>query len=127
MVYKCCVTGCRSNYDDKDYVTVYSFPTDAERRKLWLRKIPRKDLELIITKNTRISIKHFEDQFLIKNFEFVLDGVKRTEPRDRPVLTADAFPSIFPSLPSYLSTPLPPKRRDPAKRRAEAVDRIVPF
>lgn len=122
MVFKCCVTGCRSNYDKlSGYVTVYSFPTDAERKDLWIRKIPRDNLPL--TKNTRICINHFEDRFIIKHFEFTVDGISRMEPRDRPLLTADAFPTIFPSLPSYLTTPLPPKRKSPEQRRAEVDDR----
>jgi THAP domain/Transposase protein len=123
MVFKCCVTGCKSNYDSSSaYVTVYSFPlVNADRLNLWVRKIPRENL--VVNKNTRICIKHFEDQFLIKQFEFTIDGIKRTEPRERPLLTDDAFPTIFPSLPSYLSTPLPRKRRDPCERRVEACDR----
>jgi len=122
MVYKCCVTGCRSNYDKlSGYFTVYCFPTDAERLKLWIRKIKR--YNLIVNKNTRICITHFDDRFLIKEFQFIVNGVTCTKPRDRPVLTDDAFPSIFPSLPSYLSTPFPSKRKDPDQRRAEADDR----
>ncbi|KAG0416227.1 hypothetical protein HPB47_006588 [Ixodes persulcatus] len=32
-------------------------------------------------------------------------------PRDRPILTDDAVPTVFPNLPAYLSKPLPKKRR----------------
>ena len=48
-------------------------------------------------------------------------GIKRTEPRTMPVLTDDAFPTVFLSLSAYLSTSLPPERKDSDNRRAEAI------
>jgi len=41
-------------------------------------------------------------------------------PREAPVLTEDAVPTLFPNTPSYLSTVLPLKRKHPDDRRAEA-------
>jgi len=53
---------------------------------------------LVVNMNTRVCIKHFEDRFLIEQFKFTIDGIKRTELRERPSLTNDAFPTVFPSL-----------------------------
>ena len=51
------------------------------------------------------------------------DGSSFTCARDVPVLAADALPTLFPDTPSYLSTPLPPKRKAPSDRRAEVTAR----
>ena len=40
-------------------------------------------------------------------------------PRVSPKLTAEAYPSIFPNLPAYLSSELPKKRKTPDDRQAE--------
>jgi len=75
------------------------------------------------TRTLGFASNTYEDRFIIKQFEFTVNGIKRTEPRERPLITADAFLTIFPFLPSYLTTPLPPKRKGPDQRRAEAEDR----
>ena len=117
MPFKCCVTGCKSNYNaNEGYVSVFRFPDKS--RNLWIRKIPRANLE--VTNNTRICIRHFDERFIIRNFQYVgPDGLPRSEPRDVPILTDDAFPSIFPELPQYLSEKVPAQRKDPEKRRME--------
>jgi hypothetical protein len=76
-----------------------------------LRKIPREGLT--VTKNTVICRRHFEDQFVITE-DFVGGMCVK---RDRPKLTEDAYPSIFPNVPDYLSTPVPPKRTNSSDRR----------
>ncbi len=123
MPYKCCVPSCKSNYDrTTDYISVYKFPTDSKRLDLWMRKIPRENLT--ITKNSRVCLKHFEERFIVRNFVYRgKDGQMRTDPRDIPVLTEDAYPSIFPDLPQYLTEKLPAQRKDPDKRRAEVDER----
>ena len=103
MPDKCCVPKCNSNYDSTvEYVTVFSFPKEKDRIDLWLRKIPRENLT--VTKHTRICIKHFEERFIKRIFEWRgKDGVVHTEPRPKPILTSDAYPTQFPDLPDYLS------------------------
>lgn len=44
------------------------------------------------------------------------DGSVISYDRKVPVLTNDAFPSLFPNLPSYLSSDPAPKRKDPEER-----------
>lgn len=36
MPYDCCVPGCRSNYNLKQSVTIFSFPKDSARAQTWL-------------------------------------------------------------------------------------------
>jgi hypothetical protein len=90
--------------------------------KIWIRKIPRENLT--VTKATRICINHFEERFIVRNFEFIgSDGKQHFDSRDVPVLTDDAYPTVFDGLPSYLSNPLPPKRVDPARRRLKVEEK----
>ena len=122
MPFKCCVTGCSSNYKNTDdqHVTIYKCPKQSV--ELWKSKIPRKDI--IIDANSRVCIKHFDERFLIREYVFTgSDGKKYSEQRKFPKLTADAYPSIFPNLPSYLSESLPSPRKTPDQRRAEIDER----
>jgi len=123
MPYKCCVPGCKSNYGGTtDYVSVFKFPSDSSRLDLWIRKIPRENL--VVNKHARICIRHFEEQFVMRNFVFRgKDGLMHTEPRDTPILTDDAYPSLFPDLPKYMSEKVPKKRKNPDVRRDEIDDR----
>ena len=60
MGYKCCVPGCKSNYDsvskdgNQKSVSTFGFPKDEQIRQPWIRNIPR-DLPNI-TKHTRSSL-----------------------------------------------------------------------
>ncbi len=100
MPNNCCVTNCRSNYEPP-YVTVYCFPADDERRRLWMLKIPHDNL--IVTQHSRLCIKHFEDKFIIRYKEFVDAKTRATcrIPLDVPRYSLDAIPTVFPNLPSY--------------------------
>ena len=100
MPNKCCVPGCRSNYDlrrgipVKKSVTCFLFPKDETRRQLWLKKIRRKDYQ--VTKRSVVCLRHFHPKFVIK----VSEAPKR-KPGDgphilkRPRLRKEAYPSIF--------------------------------
>ena len=41
MPRKCCVTGCRGNYDSDNKVRVFRLPQNQEERKKWIKSIPR--------------------------------------------------------------------------------------
>lgn len=129
MPDKCCVPGCKSNYNlpgkliSKDNVTVYHFPKDEKRKQLWLRKIPRKDF--VVTKSSVVCIKHFVPKFVIR-FSTSKRKTPGASPRllKIPRLTDDAYPSIFfdetanCNIPAYLSDELRPERvSTPAKRQ----------
>lgn len=116
MPKKCCVPNCRGNYDANERVSVFRFPVSDEQRKLWLSKIPRKDF--IPSKDSVVCAKHFSKQFVIYTDTAVRpDGSVLTLARTIPKLAPDAYPSIFPDCPSYLSEEPPAKRKTPAERR----------
>ena len=74
MVNKCCVSGCKSNYEVRTkafkesktkplHVTTFTFPRDKTLRAAWIRKIPNKNLK--VTNNSRVCIKHFHPKDVI--------------------------------------------------------------
>lgn len=122
MPRKCCVPGCRGNYDKSESISVFSFPNDTDRRRLWVSKIPRADFEP--TRQSVVCAKHFSSKFVLTtNSATRPDGSVLTIERLIPKLTDDAFPSIFPNCPSYLSVEPPAKRKTPEDRRAEVQQR----
>jgi len=130
-VRKCSIIGCRGNYrkrqdsDDENKVSIFRFPKDKESLQLWLRKIQQDNLTTDqITDYMGVCERHFDVRYIISEYSTTgPDGVKKTWPRDAPVLDPDEVLSIFPYTPSYLSPVPPPKRKAPDERRAEASSR----
>jgi len=105
-------------------VSTFRFPKDETKRQEWLRRIPQELLSDDITDDMVVCEKHFEQRFIVREFTYPQqDGSSFTCPRDVPVLDSDAVPTLFPNTPSYLSSPLPPKRKTPNERRAEMAAR----
>lgn len=62
---KCCVVGCTSGYQSNiEKVHQFSVPKNEDLRKKWAKAIPRKNL--VITKNTYVCAKHFNEDDIIK-------------------------------------------------------------
>ncbi len=63
MGYKCCVPGCKSNYESAGkggQCSTFGFPKESNIKQQWLRNIPREFDN--ITKHTRVCILHFEEK-----------------------------------------------------------------
>jgi len=131
MPRKCSIIGCRTNYrkrndsDDNSACSVFRFPKDVGRLREWIQKIPQAGLTAEdITDNMGVCERHFDARFVVRDRVFRRpDGSKFTSPRDAPILSDDAVPTLFPNTPSYLSSVPPPKRRNPDDRRAELSER----
>lgn len=122
MPNKCCVFGCRSNYDKENEASSFKFPKDPAMREKWIRAINRKDFTP--TFYSVVCVKHFAERFIIREDKMTRDdGTLIVAQRARPALTKDAYPSLFPNQPSYLSKELPPERITPKERQARAVAR----
>ncbi|GIX73266.1 THAP-type domain-containing protein [Caerostris extrusa] len=121
MVKKC-VPCCRSNYDPTVYISCFQFPKEEGRRNLWIKKINRKDYSP--SSKNAVCIKHFNEKFVITEDRAVRDdGSVLTVKRIYPKLTLDAYPSIFPNQPAYLSSDPVSKRKTPSQRRNEMLKR----
>ena len=99
--------------------TVFRFPEDTEKKNLWIRKIPRQGFAP--TKSSRVCIEHFSEEHIIRyNFATKDDGTVLKLLRERPKLSDDAYPSIFPNCPGYLTEePLPKRLKTPEDRRKQ--------
>ncbi|XP_040073275.1 uncharacterized protein LOC120845796 [Ixodes scapularis] len=109
----CFAPGCTSGYvssrQSDRRVSLFAAPKDPERFEAWQRAIPRADKTL--DARSVLCDLHFDEQFIVRVFTHVINGQTVTIPRDRPVLTSDAIPTIFPNVPSYLSKKPPQKRK----------------
>ena len=62
MVNKCCVGGCRSNYESQDVkIKTFRFPTDEKSKQAWYNALPNKMEN--ITRNMVVCIKHWPANF----------------------------------------------------------------
>lgn len=120
MPDKCVAPGCTSNYQsalrNEGYVQVFGFPKDEERRREWVRAIPRSNWTP--PQRAFICVKHFHEEDLewIERFNKG-KGVWCEFKRQKPVLAPNAVPKLFPNVPSYLgSNSSVSKRTDPEER-----------
>lgn len=123
MPRSCCVPGCKINYYScATKGSVFRFPRDEQRRQQWIKAIHRKDFTP--TPNTVVCEKHFEKRFIITKDSITrLDGTVITAKRGTPTLTNDAYPTIFPNQPKYMSKETPPARTNPQKRKDKVSER----
>jgi THAP domain len=123
MPLTCCVPGCRGNYRGTkeqpfEKVSVFKIPEDPDMRTKWTRMIPRENL--CVNDRTVVCEKHFAPHFIIRvDTATRADGSILSVPRKIPKLAVDAYPSVFPNLPSYLSKEPAAKRKTPDSRRTE--------
>lgn len=107
----CFVPGCRSGYRGcKDKSSLFRPPKDAARRELWARNIKRADKEL--TTDCVVCERHFQLKYIERNFRHVINGERVEFPRDRPQLSDDAIPTVFPDAPKYFTKKTPVKRKE---------------
>ena len=62
MVRKCCVGGCKSNYDtESEYVSAHGFPSNEEERQRWLDVLP--NVVEKVTRDTVVCVKHWPPDY----------------------------------------------------------------
>ncbi|PSN39010.1 hypothetical protein C0J52_14032 [Blattella germanica] len=102
MPDKCCVPGCRGNYEsEKDTVSVFKIPTEEPFRSIWLKSIPRKGW--VPGKRAVVCEKHFHPACVSREIYANKDGIKMSISRKRPFLLPGAVPSLFLDGPKYFS------------------------
>ena len=57
MLSTCCAIGCTNRYRKGSEVKFYRFPSDSQRRNLWIQAIRRKDWEPNV--HSRLCSDHF--------------------------------------------------------------------
>lgn len=105
----CFVPGCSSGYkSNKTKITLFSTPKDKKQFEKWLKIIPRADKNL--DEYSVVCESHFDERYIERNYKYIIKGEEVLLPRTKPILTADAFPSIFPNLPKYITRKMAPMR-----------------
>ncbi|XP_049512428.1 uncharacterized protein LOC125940380 [Dermacentor silvarum] len=122
----CFVPLCRGGYKSStEKVSLFRAPSDPVRLKEWARSIKRDDN--VLSETCVVCSRHFNERFVQRTFKHVINGQIVELDRERPTLTEDAIPTIFPDAPSYFTKQLPKNRAErnldksdtrPAKRRA---------
>lgn len=114
---RCCVPGCKGNYDRGPKVHVFSFPRDVDRKDKWLRAIPRKDFTPSV--HSKVCELHFHTSDFVTTLTHCDESTgRRLEvTSDRVRLREDAVPTVFPNCPAYLTT-TPAHRESLASKRA---------
>ncbi|KFM65789.1 hypothetical protein X975_17498, partial [Stegodyphus mimosarum] len=115
---KCFVPGCISGHRNATKVSLFKVPKDEKLRREWAKRISRGDKELSIQHS--VCELHFEQHFIDKFYNHVVNGEDIKIPRGKPLLKPEAIPSIFPKAPKYFNKPLPKKRKDRSNVTTEA-------
>ena len=121
MVHKCCVYGCKSNYDSIETMkmAVFGFPSGEKfpvLQKLWIRFVNRADWEP--SHHARICDLHFEEKFFSEGKQR-----KRLIWKQNPVPTIHA--GEVETMPSLKPTPI--TIRKPPVTRVFQKDQLVDF
>ena len=116
MVNKCIAPKCKFNYDSEiklrktqsphEKTSIFEFPKDPERRRLWISRIPRKDWKPSEKQRLFICESHFKSEDIIK--ESTDSNVQRKKQKESNRLYAKrysdtAIPCIWPNAPEHLT------------------------
>lgn len=108
----CFAPGCTSGYVSSrqpgQHVSLFSVPKDPVHFEAWRRAVPRADKSL--DARSALCEHHFDEQYIDRCFTHVIKGEIVEIPRERPLLKADAVPTVFLNVPAYLSKKAPKKR-----------------
>lgn len=65
-----------------------------------------------LSDNCGVCERHFEERFIEKSWQHVIGAEVVHVARDRPSLTDDAVPTVFPDAPKYFTKRAPVKRKN---------------
>lgn len=126
MPNRCCMPGCRSGYKGTRKVSLFSLPLDKQQHEKGKRAIPRQESGdfNFESKYTRLCANLFDASDIVTAYDFNINGDSVSLKSDKSTLKADAIPSIFEGLPSYLTKRKPRSpsstMRPPCKRPRES-------
>ncbi|KAH8035063.1 hypothetical protein HPB51_004304 [Rhipicephalus microplus] len=107
----CFVTGCKGGYRPSlEKLSVFKAPKNPSRRQQWAHDIQRADKEL--TTDSVVCERHFYESFTGRTYRHVVNGEVVEIPPDRPSLSTDAVPTVFPDALKYFTEKAPVRRND---------------
>lgn len=119
MPRRCCVPDCTSNSSSGVKCSVFKFPSSNELKYKWTRNIHREN-GWKPTDSSGVCIEHFESECIKREnvHGSIITPLKHVQ------LKPDAIPTIFTSLPKYLSIVPSKPRKDPEVRQCEIESRF---
>lgn len=107
----CFVPLCKGGYkSSEEKVSLFRAPTDPVRLQEWSRNIKRNNK--ILDNTCVVCSRHFDERYIQRTFKHVTNGEVVELERERPALTGDAVPTIFPDAPLYFTKHVPKKRKE---------------
>lgn len=101
-------------------LSLFGVPKDENRRKQWEKNLRRADKPLEDT--SAVCELHFEPRYVLRDYVHIIEGKEVRIPRGRPILRADAVPTLLPNLPAYLSKKPTQERTARKRKRSESSD-----
>lgn len=106
----CFVPLCKGGYkSSEEKVSLFRAPTDPLRLQEWSRNIKRDDK--VLDNTCVVCSRHFDERYIQRTFKHVINGEVVELERERPALTDDAVPTIFPDAPLYFTKHVPKKKK----------------
>lgn len=81
-------------------MSLFGVPEDEERSKLQDKNLHR--VHKTLDETSALGELHFEPQYVIRDYVYVINGEEVRAERGKAMLSADAVPTIHPNLSSYL-------------------------
>ncbi|KAH9375761.1 hypothetical protein HPB48_014645 [Haemaphysalis longicornis] len=81
---------------------------DPVHFEAWQRAVPRANKSL--DARSALCERHFDEQYIYRCFTHAIKGETVEIPKERPLLKADAVPTVLPNVPAYLSKKASKKR-----------------
>ncbi|KAH8029799.1 hypothetical protein HPB51_004804 [Rhipicephalus microplus] len=107
----CFVPLCKDGYKSSEVkVLLFRAPTDPVRLQKWSRNIKR-DNE-VLDNTCVVCARHFDERYIQRTFKHVINGEVVELERERPALTDDAVPTIFPGATLYFTKHVPKRRKE---------------
>ncbi|XP_077520727.1 uncharacterized protein LOC144132291 [Amblyomma americanum] len=119
----CYAPGCQTGYvyvKGGQKLSLFGVPKDENRRKEWEKNLHRADKPLDDT--SAVCELHFEPRYVLRDYVHVIQGKEVRIARGKPILRADAVPTILPNLPTYLTKKPTQETTARKRKRSETSD-----
>ncbi|KAH8027952.1 hypothetical protein HPB51_011513 [Rhipicephalus microplus] len=107
----CFVLLCKGGYKSSEIkVSLFLAPTDPFLLQEWSRNIKRDDK--VLDNTCVVCSRHFDERYILRTFKHFINEEAVELECERPALTDDVVPTIFPDALLYFTKHVPKRRKD---------------